>query len=133
MTTPYSQTLLAHFRRPHNLGRLDAPHAAHEVLNPLCGDRIRLELAVGEGAIAEVRFRGDACAICIAAASVMTELVRGRTPAQAGRITGDELLAALDAPVPEARLPCLLLPLEALAGCLLQLVPAAARDAAPVA
>ena len=69
MTTPYSQTLLAHFRRPHNLGRLDAPHAAHEVLNPLCGDRLSLYVQVAGGRIADVAFVGSGCAISKASAS----------------------------------------------------------------
>lgn len=121
MSNPYSATLLAHFRRPHNFGSLESPHAAHEALNPLCGDRIRVELAVDGDAIAGVRFLGDACAICIAAASVMTEMVRERTLAEAERVSRDDLLDALQAPIPEARARCMLLPLEALAGCLRQL------------
>jgi nitrogen fixation protein NifU and related proteins len=117
MSTPYGAVLLEHFRRPHNFGSLPEPVAGHEVLNSLCGDRIRLEIGLAAGAI-EARFRGDACAICIAAASLMTDLVEGRTPAEAGKLTGGEILAALQAPIPSARLRCALLPLEALEVCL---------------
>jgi nitrogen fixation protein NifU and related proteins len=118
MSTPYTATLLEHFRRPRNFGSLDAPDASHEVLNPVCGDRIRMEIAIAGDAIADVRFRGDACAICIASASLLTEALRSMSLEQAGRIGEREVLAALQAPVPDARIQCALLPLEALQGTL---------------
>jgi nitrogen fixation protein NifU and related proteins len=118
MSSPYTATLLEHFRRPRNFGSLDHPDATHEVLNPLCGDRIRMELAISGGAISAVRFRGDACAICTAAASLLTEMMGGQDLAVVGRIGSDEILAALQAPIPDSRLRCALLPLDALRGCL---------------
>jgi hypothetical protein len=51
MSGPYTATLLEHFRRPRNFGSLPQPDAAHEVLNSVCGDRIRMEIAVEQGAI----------------------------------------------------------------------------------
>jgi nitrogen fixation protein NifU and related proteins len=115
---PYTAALLEHFRRPRNFGSLDDPDASFEVLNPLCGDRIRMELAAAGGTITQVRFRGDACAICIAATSLLTEMIQGRPLEVATAVGRDEVLAALQAPIPDGRVRCALLPLEALRGAI---------------
>jgi nitrogen fixation protein NifU and related proteins len=121
MSHPYSETLLEHFRRPRNFGSLPHADAVHELLNPLCGDRIRLEIAVAEGRVSDVSFRGDACAICTASASLMTEGLRGLPLEDARSLGREQVLAVLGVPVPESRMRCALLPLEALQGCLAQL------------
>jgi nitrogen fixation protein NifU and related proteins len=118
MSSLYTATLLEHYRHPRNFGSLVNPDAAHEVLNPVCGDRIRLELHIEDDSIADVRFRGDACAICTAASSLLTEMLRSLPLAEAAKIQPESLLEALHAPIPETRLQCALLPLDALAGCL---------------
>lgn len=118
MSSPYTATLLEHYRHPRNFGSLENPDAVQEVLNPVCGDRIRLELRFAAGRIEDVRFRGDACAICTAAASLLTEMVRSMPRSEAAKIQPESMLAALQAPIPETRRQCALLPLEALAGCL---------------
>lgn len=112
--TVFSPTVLEHFRRPRNHRRLEAPDVAREAYNPVCGDRIRLELRVGDGVVVDAAFRGDGCALSIAAASLLTELLRGRTLEAAAAFDDAELLAALDATVPATRLACALLPLRAL-------------------
>lgn len=114
MSTSYSATILEHFRNPRNYGNLEGADIVREAYNPVCGDRVRLALRLDGAAIAEARFKGDACAISKAAASVLTELVRGRTLAGAGELRDGELLAALEARIPPGRLQCALLPLQAL-------------------
>ena len=74
----YGDVVLERFRHPRHFGELSAPDAAHEDVNPLCGDRLRVEIQLsGEpGApIEAVRFQGDACAIAIASADLLAELV----------------------------------------------------------
>src|SRR5215475_15869299 len=73
----YSDTLLDHFRNPRNYGSLPSPDTAYEEFNPLCGDRIRIELKISDNRIAATGFVGDGCAISIAAASLLTEMVLG--------------------------------------------------------
>ncbi len=75
----YQEVILDHNRSPRNFGEL--PEAAHraEGNNPLCGDRLTVELKLEAGRIADVRFRGQGCAISTASASLMTEAVKGRT------------------------------------------------------
>ncbi|PZW42217.1 nitrogen fixation NifU-like protein [Humitalea rosea] len=80
----YQEVILDHGRKPRNFRRLE--NATHHARgdNPLCGDRMELFLAMEEdGKIADAAFQGRGCAISMASASLMTETVRGKTPAQA--------------------------------------------------
>ena len=114
MPALYSDTLLDHFRHPRNYGSLEAPDISNEQFNPLCGDRIRLQLRLVNAKVNEVRFKGDACAICTAAASLLTELILGQDLDQLANIPDSQLLAALESDIQPARLQCALLPLLAL-------------------
>ena len=115
---PYGATVMEHFRRPRNHGRLAATDVVRERINPLCGDLVRLELAVRDGRVAEARFTANACAIGVAAASLLTERVRGMSPAAARAIGDEEVLAALGDEVPAARRACALLPLSTMRAAL---------------
>ena len=111
MPALYSEKLLDHFRRPRNYGALAAPDISYESFNPLCGDRIRIELKIENDWVKEVRFRGDGCAISIAATSLLTELILADgSPA----ISDEQLIAALESDIKPARIQCALLPLDAL-------------------
>ena len=102
MTPLYGDVVLERFRHPRYFGELTAPDASHEDVNPLCGDRLRVEVRLGDGAgrlLEAVRFHGDACAIAVASADLLAEMAEGRTPSQAGRIERDEILRALGATI----------------------------------
>lgn len=114
MPVLYSDILLDHFRRPRNYGSLEAPDVSNEQFNPLCGDRIRLELKLAEATVVEVRFKGDACAICTAAASLLTELVLNAPVESLVNIPDARLISALESDIQPARKQCALLPLQAL-------------------
>ncbi|MEO8276295.1 MAG: Fe-S cluster assembly sulfur transfer protein SufU [Thermoanaerobaculia bacterium] len=79
----YQEVLLDHYRRPRNQGRLDGPTGRAEGNNPLCGDRIAVEVKVeGQGVEARlhsVSFESSGCAISTASASLMTEATQGMT------------------------------------------------------
>ncbi len=78
----YQEVILDHNRQPRNFGPLpDADHTA-EGYNPLCGDRLKLYLTMDGDRVAEVRFEGSGCAISKASASLMTEMIVGKTAAQ---------------------------------------------------
>jgi molybdenum cofactor cytidylyltransferase len=114
VTDSYSSLVLEHFRRPLNRGRLDTANASAEGSNPLCGDRIRMECEVVGGRVVRAAFTADACAICIAAASVLSERAKGMT-ARGVMLWGDEeLLEWLEGPVPAPRRRCATLALETL-------------------
>jgi nitrogen fixation protein NifU and related proteins len=114
----YSDTLLDHFRNPRNYGSLSSPDVAYEEFNPLCGDRIRIELKISDNRIAAARFVGDGCAISVAAASLLTELILGAEIDKGAPISEEELLSALRSDIKPSRMKCALLPLEALRSCL---------------
>jgi len=122
VSSPYGPVVLEHFRRPRNRGALDAPTAAAEAANPLCGDRVRIELAIERGVIVEARFVADACALCVASASLLTERARGRTTDEARAIEAREIIDALAVEVPAARDRCVRLPLDAMRDALARAV-----------
>lgn len=111
MSALYSEKLLDHFRNPRNYGALTDPDISCESFNPLCGDRIRIEVKIENKSVKDVRFRGDGCAISIAAASLLTEFILTTDP---NNISDDQLIAALESDIKPARNQCALLPLEAL-------------------
>ncbi|MCI0662585.1 MAG: iron-sulfur cluster assembly scaffold protein [Acidobacteria bacterium] len=114
MAALYSEVLLDHYRNPRNYGGLPAPDVSYEEFNPLCGDRVRMELRIREGRIEAARFVGDGCAICIAAASILTELIGGAEIDDNQVISEAELLSSLKSEIKPARLKCAYLPLAAL-------------------
>jgi nitrogen fixation NifU-like protein len=111
MPVLYSNVLLDHFRHPRNYGSLEAPDVSYEAFNPLCGDRIRIELKVAKGIVSEARFKGDGCAISMAAASLLTEMIIGK---EISDISDDQLIEALQSEIQPARVQCAVLPLTAL-------------------
>ncbi|MDX1500654.1 MAG: SUF system NifU family Fe-S cluster assembly protein [Woeseiaceae bacterium] len=81
----YRELILDHARHPRNFGTLDSATHTARGINPLCGDKLTLYLAVdADGTIGATAFEGSGCAISVASASLMTELVRG-IPAAAAR------------------------------------------------
>jgi nitrogen fixation NifU-like protein len=114
MTLPYGPTVLEHFRRPRNQRALERPSAAHEGYNPLCGDRVRIELHIQDGTIASAAFTANACAICTASASLLTERITGLTVGAAFQVSDAEAVEALGAELPAARLQCAVLPVRTL-------------------
>ncbi|HJZ58059.1 MAG TPA: SUF system NifU family Fe-S cluster assembly protein [Gemmataceae bacterium] len=98
----YQSVILDHHRRPRNFRRLgDADHSA-EGNNPLCGDRVSVDLKLDGDVIRDIGFVGSGCAISTASASMMTEALKGKTRAEAEALferfhevlTGDGELAA---------------------------------------
>lgn len=114
MTLPYGAVVLEHFRRPRNQRTLEHPTAAHEAFNPLCGDRVRIELDLNNDAIRAAAFTANACAICTASASLLTDRLTGMTTPEARAIADAEVVDALETRVPPAREACAKLPLVAL-------------------
>lgn len=112
--TAFRAVVLEHFKRPKNRGPLEDASVSAEGANPLCGDRIRVQLRIVDGAVADARFTADACAICIAAASVLTERARGMRVDALQVIDRAWVEHALDGAPPPARVKCATLPLDTL-------------------
>ena len=111
----YGDTIHEHSRHPRNYGALESPDIRHEDVNPLCGDRVRIELSVAsDDTIGAARFQGDLCVIAKAASSLLTEMIAGIPVARAAEFPEQRLLDALQAEIQPARRRCALLPLEVL-------------------
>lgn len=119
MAVLYSEVILDHFRNPRNFGGLPSPDSIYEDVNPLCGDRIRIELAIRDGSVEAASFCGDGCAISIASASVLTELIKGANiDGDDEAITNEKILSVLNSEIKPSRMRCALLPLEVLRACI---------------
>jgi nitrogen fixation NifU-like protein len=110
----YRQYILEHFREPRNHGHLEQPDIHAADTNPLCGDRIELDLRVRDGRVAEVRFEGRGCAISQAAASMLTERIEGATLEELRALTPADILEMLGVEIGPARQRCALLGLRVL-------------------
>jgi len=75
----YQKILLDHYKNPRNSRRLENASHSCDGYNPLCGDRITVYLAVQNQTVEDAAFEASACAICTASASVMTEVVKGKS------------------------------------------------------
>lgn len=91
----YSPQLLDHFEHPRNAGTLAHPHATARIENPACGDILEFTANFADGHIAQIRFRAKGCVASMACASALTELVQGKTLAEARRIGRDDLIRAV--------------------------------------
>lgn len=108
----YRQNILDHYQNPRNFGTLEHPDISAEDTNPLCGDEIRIDLKVRGGKIEDVRFTGKGCSISRAAASMLTEEIRGKTLEEVKRIGRDDVLEMLGIELGPVRLKCALLALK---------------------
>lgn len=119
----YTDLVVQHFRHPQNKGRHPSANAGAEGANPLCGDRIRVECEVAGARVVSAMFTGDACAICVASASLLTERVRRMSVREIMTMADDAVIAALEGAVPPARRRCATLPLDTLRQALTPFVP----------
>ena len=91
----YSPQLLDHFQNPRNAGDIPSPDASAQVENPVCGDVLRLSLKIADGQIAGIGFRAKGCVPAMACASALTELVKGRSLAEARGLKREEIVSAV--------------------------------------
>jgi len=87
----FSQTILDHFQRPHNTGDLLDASARISVTNPVCGDVLQLSVRLSGGRIEAARFKTQGCVAAIAASSVLTDLLMGKTVEDARGITAQQI------------------------------------------
>jgi len=98
----YQEVILDHGRKPRNFRRLEDADRAARGDNPMCGDRMELQLKLGpDGAIADAAFQGRGCAISMASASLMTETVKGKSQDQARALGASFRTLAMTGACPE--------------------------------
>jgi nitrogen fixation NifU-like protein len=114
----YGETIRDRWRRPRFRGELPGATATAEDVNPLCGDRVRMQVKLDDGRVTAARFAGDSCAICTASADVLSEMVEGRSRDAARALGVADVLGVLQADVRPTRMRCVTLPISVLAKAL---------------
>ncbi len=109
----YSPKVMDHFMNPRNVGKIDLANGVGEVGNTVCGDVMHIEIKVTDGMIEDIKFNTFGCAAAIATSSMVTEMVKGKSLAEAEKVTNRAVAEALDG-LPEVKLHCSNLAADAL-------------------
>ena len=110
----YREEILEHYIHPHHYGTMENPDISHVENTPLCGDRIRFDIQLdGDGqTVKDVRFSAVGCAISKASASMLSDMLIGRTLDEIRTLTKEDVLEELGIDLGPVRLKCALLPLK---------------------
>jgi len=110
----YREYILDHYRNPRNYGTLEQPDIHSEDSNPLCGDKLSMDLLIEDNLVKEVRFQGRGCAISQASASMLSELIEGHTVEEVIQLGKSDVLDSLGISISPARTKCAFLSLRVL-------------------
>jgi len=109
----YKEIILDYYKNPRNRGTIEKPDSKARDSNPLCGDVVEMQLKFSNGKVSDIKFSGDGCAISQASASMLTELVMGKSIDEVRNIDKGSLLENLGSPnLGAVRIKCALLPLK---------------------
>jgi nitrogen fixation NifU-like protein len=109
----YREYILEHYKRPHHHGSLEHHDMEAHDLNPLCGDELTFQLALGEdGKVAEVAFDGHGCAISQASASMLSDELVGKSPTELMALDRETILELLGIEISATRMKCAMLSLK---------------------
>ena len=115
MDAMYREEILEHYKRPHNWGEIEDPDLEFEDTNPLCGDELRVTIRVdGEDRVEDLRFSGHGCAISQAAASMVSDEVKGMPVKELLALDRSFILDLLGIDISATRMKCALLSLKVL-------------------
>ena len=115
MDDMYREVILDHYKNPRNKGTLDPHDFTYEDENPLCGDKLRIDVRLDDQQrVKEVAFSGRGCAISQASASMLTEAIMGKTLDEVKQMGKDDILEMLGIELGPVRLKCALLSLKVL-------------------
>jgi len=109
----YSEKVLEHFKKPHNVGKMNDADGIGVVGNRACGDVMKLYIKVKDNKIIDIKFETMGCAAAIATSSIITDLAKGRTIEEALKITKDNIVDELEG-LPPVKVHCSLLAIDAL-------------------
>jgi len=121
VTNPYREHVLDHYRHPRNRGTLDDADISSELDNPVCGDVVRIDVRLHGDRVSEARFSGRGCVISMAAASMLTEAIAGKTVDELKALRDEDVFDMLGVTLGLVRARCGLLALRALQEGLAQL------------
>lgn len=109
----YSDIILDHWKHPRNKGKIEADIVSSDS-NPLCGDEVTIYIKIEGDRIKDISFEGKGCVISQAAASMLTEFIKGKTLQDVVKLEKDEIEKMLHISLGPTRIKCALLPLKAL-------------------
>ncbi len=110
----YQENILDYYKNPRNYGRIENPDIKARDNNPLCGDEIEMEIKLSENKVKEAKFNGHGCAISQASASMLTEMLVGKTLEELKNIKKEDIVKLLGIEISPVRLKCALLSLGVL-------------------
>ncbi len=110
----YKENILDHYKNPHNFGNLENYNIKHRKHNPLCGDNIEIYVKLENGKVTAVKFAGNGCAISMAAASMLTDYIKGKVLEDIKKIDDKAVLEMLGIQLGVVRIKCGMLCLNAL-------------------
>jgi nitrogen fixation protein NifU and related proteins len=110
----YREIILEHYKNPSNRGEIPNATLSHEEDNPLCGDRIHIDLLVKDGIVEDAKFSGRGCAISQASADMLLDEIKGKSLDEAQHLDKQAILDLIGIPLTPARLKCALLSLKVL-------------------
>ncbi len=108
----YRELILDHYQHPHNHGEIPGADISYEDSNPLCGDKIRIDIKLKDNTVVDVKFNGKGCAISQASASMLTDELIGKSLDQVKQMDKQFILDMLGIPLGPTRVKCALLPLK---------------------
>ncbi len=108
----YRELILDHYQHPHNHGEIPDADITYEDSNPLCGDRIRIDIKTKNNVVTDVKFNGKGCAVSQASASMLTDALIGKSLDEIKTMDKQFILDMLGIPLGPTRIKCALLPLK---------------------
>ncbi len=127
----YSEKVMDHFTNPRNVGEIADANAVGEVGNPTCGDIMRIYMKIEDGVITDVKFKTFGCGAAVATSSMATEMVKGKTIAEALALTNKAVAEALDG-LPPIKMHCSVLAEDAIKAALIDYYKRQGFDPKPI-
>lgn len=112
MPKNFSATIKKHYYHPLNTGKLEDPTHAAEEVNSICGDEIKIHLKIENSKIENCTYEARGCMVTIAAASVLSEFIKGKTLPEIKKLTKQDIDKLLDVKISAARASCATLVLQ---------------------
>jgi len=109
----YSKKVLEHFKKPHNVGKIEDADGIGKVGNRACGDVMKLYIKVKDNKIVDIKFQTLGCAAAISSSDMLCEMAKGKTIEDALKITKNALIKELEG-LPPVKIHCSVLAVDAL-------------------
>ena len=114
MDNLYKEELMEIYKNPMHRGHMDEPSVSLSKNNPMCGDKITLQLKLNNGVIEDAKFDGDACAVSVISSAMVTDHIIGKTIEEAQKLTKEDLLEMIGMNLTTSRVKCATLVLTTL-------------------